>query len=32
MQNNDRISDDVRVELIEVMKESNPGCTWDAND
>lgn len=32
MQKNDRISDDLRVELIEVMKEATPDCPWDAND
>jgi len=32
MQTNENISDIVRVELVETMKESNPNCYWDAND
>ena len=32
MQKNDNISNELKAELIEVMKESNPGCRWDAND
>jgi len=32
MQKNDNISDTLRIELVEVMKESNPECYWDAND
>ena len=32
MQKNENISAEYKVELIEVMKESNPDCIWDAND
>ena len=32
MKNNQNLDNDVRIELIEVMKESNPDCYWDAND
>ena len=32
MQTNENISNIVRVELVETMKESNPNCYWDAND
>ena len=41
MQNNENISEELRDELVEVMKESNPECyidinplsdNWDAND
>ena len=32
MKNNENLNNQVRVELIEVMKESNPDCIWDAND
>ena len=32
MQNNENISELLRTELVEVMKESNPDCYWDAND
>lgn len=32
MKNNQNLDNEVRIELIEVMKESNPECYWDAND
>ena len=32
MKNNKNLDNEVRIELIEVMKESNPDCYWDAND
>ena len=32
MKQNENISPEYKVELIEVMKESNPECYWDAND
>jgi len=32
IKNHQNLNNDVRVELIEVMKESNPDCYWDAND
>ena len=33
MKNNENLNNDVRIELIEVMKESTPDCyPWDAND
>ena len=34
MQSNENISNALKTELVEVMKESNPECydDWDAND
>ena len=35
IRNNENLNNDVRIELIEVMKESTPDCYWeywDAND
>ena len=32
IKNNENLNNDVRIELIEVMKESSPDCYWDAND
>ena len=32
MKNNEDLSNEVKIELIEVMKESSPECYWDAND
>jgi len=32
MQQNENIDNVLRLELVEVMKESNPECYWDAND
>ena len=32
MKNNQDLDNEVRIELIEVMKESSPECYWDAID
>ena len=32
MQRNENISDALKPELVEVMKDSTPECPWDAND
>jgi uncharacterized OsmC-like protein len=32
MKNNENLNNEVRIELIEVMKESSPDCYWDAHD
>jgi hypothetical protein len=32
MKQNENIPPEYEVELIEVMKESNPDCYWDAID
>jgi len=32
IKSNENLNNQVKVELIEVMKESNPDCIWDAND
>jgi len=32
MQKNENISNALKIELVEVMKESNPECYWDAHD
>ena len=32
MKQNENIPSEYKVELIEVMKESNPDCYWDAID
>lgn len=32
MQKNGNISNSLKIELVEVMKESNPECYWDAHD
>ena len=32
MKNNQNLDNEVRIELIEVMKESTPECYWDAHD
>ena len=32
MLNNENVNNQVKIELIEVMKESTPDCYWDAND
>tara|TARA_R100001463_G_scaffold91999_1_gene146720 strand:- start:3336 stop:3497 length:162 start_codon:yes stop_codon:yes gene_type:complete len=32
MQQNENLGDALKVELVEVMKESNPECIWDAHD
>jgi len=32
IKNNQDLNNEVRIELIEVMKESSPECYWDAHD
>ena len=32
MRNNENVSNQVKVELVEAIKESTPECYWDAND
>ena len=32
IKNNENVNNQVKIELIEVMKESTPDCYWDAND
>ena len=32
MQANENITNSLKIELVEIMKESNPNCYWDAND
>ena len=32
IKNNQDLNNEVKIELIEVMKESSPDCYWDAND
>ena len=32
MLNNENVSNQVKVELVEAIKESTPECYWDAND
>jgi len=32
MQSNENVSNQVKVELVEAIKESTPECYWDAND
>ena len=32
MQANENITNALKIELVETMKESNPNCYWDAND
>ncbi len=32
IKNNQNLNNEVRIELIEVMKESSPECYWDAHD
>ena len=32
MKSNENLNNRVRVELVEVLKESTPECYWDAND
>ena len=27
-----RISNEVKVEIVETLKEATPHCSWDAND
>ena len=30
MRNNENLNNEVRIELVEVLKESTPECPWDA--
>ena len=32
MRSNEDLNNQVRIELVEVLKESTPECYWDAND
>ena len=32
MKNHENLSNQVKIELIETVKESTPNCYWDAND
>ena len=32
IQNNDSVSQLIRTEVIETVKEATPECKWDAND
>ena len=32
MRNHEDLNNQVRIELVEVLKESTPECPWDAND
>jgi len=32
MLNNENVSNQVKIELVEAIKESTPECYWDAND
>jgi hypothetical protein len=32
MQSTDSVSEEIKVELIEVIQEATPHCSWDAND
>jgi len=32
MRKYEHLDSESKIELIEVMKESNPKCEWDAND
>ena len=32
MESNKDLNNQVRIELVEVLKESTPECPWDAND
>ena len=32
IQNNDSVSQLIRTEVIETLKEATPECKWDAND
>ena len=32
IENNANLSNIVKVELVETLKESTPECIWDAND
>jgi len=32
MRNHEHLSNQVKIELVETLKESVPECVWDAND
>ena len=32
MQNHEDLNNQVKIELVEALKESTPECYWDAND
>ena len=32
MLNNENVNNQVKIELVEAIKESTPECPWDAND
>ena len=32
MKSNENLSNQVKIELVETIKESTPECYWDAND
>ena len=32
MESNKNLNNQIRIELVEVLKESTPECPWDAND
>ena len=32
MLNNENVNNQVKIELVEAIKESTPECYWDAND
>lgn len=32
MLSNENVSNQVKIELVETIKESTPECYWDAND
>ena len=32
MQASELVSEEIKVELVEVIQESTPDCDWDAND
>ena len=32
MLSNENVSNQVKIELVEAIKESTPECYWDAND
>ena len=32
MQASESVSEEIKVELVEVIQESTPECDWDAND
>jgi len=32
MKNNENLNNEVRIELVEAVKDSTPECYWDAHD